>query len=602
LVLILIYIALATILHFKEHEAQKLLPMFVIIALLVNFTPVFCGLIVDASNIVMNFFVKDLEADAFGSLMSGNIDQLYNAYSDANKDTAIIYLSQMVVMFPVLGILGFVLLIFAFIFLFRYIAIWMLVILSPLAFISLILPKTKKYWTMWWEQFIRWSFIGATAGFFLYLGLYLSSMTSNSTVTFSNPATGNGTLFDQIIPYFVSIAFLGAGVIFGLKTSAMGASTIINFAKAGVKKPIAWTAKKTWKGLNVPERKIWRDKEGKSVTMRDIIGKATDTWDKVPIARWFRPEPLKKFSEYENRVEALKKEITGPSPIEAEKLADGKYTGSKAAAALDAIAKDRGDSQDIIKAYIKKYNVKSEEELLNDQRFLSDKTLINALGILRKSGKRGKVERIHPRLSLIGRSKKEGIEKMRERVIDAKPGDIASMEREVADNEMFMEMALALKDEGHFRTMAGLKGGAAARQHVINKIFSKWVKKSKLDPKNNKDNAKKYWGYLSKKYNVITPGGKKAFGNPRMKSLGFEENPQFIDEQHWAVTPGSSSKSDESEEIKSPSAASAIGWEIEKLKSLKEKNKERKLKSISEKIKEEKKLERILEKRKRKKK
>jgi len=235
LVLILVYIALATILHIKEHEAQKLLPKFIIIALLVNFTPVFCGLIVDASNVVMNFFVKDLKADAFGSHMSGKVDQLYSSYKDANQETALKYLSQMAVMLPFLGILGFILLIFFFIFLFRYIAIWMLVILSPLAFISLVLPTTKKYWTMWWSQFIHWSFVGATAGFFLYLGLYLSSMTSSGTVSFSNISTEAGPLFDQIIPYFASAAFLLAGMILGLKTSAIGASAVIGFAQRSTK-------------------------------------------------------------------------------------------------------------------------------------------------------------------------------------------------------------------------------------------------------------------------------------------------------------------------------------------------------------------------------
>ena len=60
LVLILIYIALATILRLAGYETKKLLVTFVIVALLVNFAPVICGLVVDASNIVMNYFVKDL--------------------------------------------------------------------------------------------------------------------------------------------------------------------------------------------------------------------------------------------------------------------------------------------------------------------------------------------------------------------------------------------------------------------------------------------------------------------------------------------------------------------------------------------------------------
>ncbi|GAI30419.1 unnamed protein product, partial [marine sediment metagenome] len=60
LVLILVYIAIATILRLAGYETKKLLITFIIVALLVNFSPVICGLIVDASNIVMNFFLSEV--------------------------------------------------------------------------------------------------------------------------------------------------------------------------------------------------------------------------------------------------------------------------------------------------------------------------------------------------------------------------------------------------------------------------------------------------------------------------------------------------------------------------------------------------------------
>ena len=64
---------------------------------------------------------------------------------------------------------GLVLMLYLFLFLFRVIALWILLILSPLAFACYILPNTKKYFEMWWQAFVQWCFIGVTAAFFIYL-------------------------------------------------------------------------------------------------------------------------------------------------------------------------------------------------------------------------------------------------------------------------------------------------------------------------------------------------------------------------------------------------------------------------------------------------
>ena len=56
-ILIVVAIGLATALRIKDYEAKKTIPILIAIALLINFTPVICGVIIDGSNIVMNFFL-----------------------------------------------------------------------------------------------------------------------------------------------------------------------------------------------------------------------------------------------------------------------------------------------------------------------------------------------------------------------------------------------------------------------------------------------------------------------------------------------------------------------------------------------------------------
>ncbi|GAF67718.1 unnamed protein product, partial [marine sediment metagenome] len=59
-ILILVAIGLGTALRIGEYTAKKTLPLLIIIALLINFTPVVCGLIIDATNIAMNFFIGEM--------------------------------------------------------------------------------------------------------------------------------------------------------------------------------------------------------------------------------------------------------------------------------------------------------------------------------------------------------------------------------------------------------------------------------------------------------------------------------------------------------------------------------------------------------------
>ena len=64
-IIFLVIIGLATALRLGEYQWQKTLPLLIGIALLINFTPVILGLIIDASNIVMNFFIEGIAKGDF---------------------------------------------------------------------------------------------------------------------------------------------------------------------------------------------------------------------------------------------------------------------------------------------------------------------------------------------------------------------------------------------------------------------------------------------------------------------------------------------------------------------------------------------------------
>lgn len=247
-VLGLVAIGLGTALRLTGYQAQKALPTLILIALLINFTPVILGLIVDAANIAMNFFVQG----GFGGGNSflnyatsqwGNIGSLVGGLKfwdpTANQEATAAAVGSFILIFFNL-IAGLIYLLFALIFILRYIAIWTLVILSPFAFACYIFPATKKVFSQWWQQFLQWSLIGVIAAFFLYLGDHFIRMATQENFLASSMgeitnASGLAPIINSIMPYFVAIAFLFIGLIMSLTFAPKGADGIIKAGQNGMK-------------------------------------------------------------------------------------------------------------------------------------------------------------------------------------------------------------------------------------------------------------------------------------------------------------------------------------------------------------------------------
>ncbi|MFH1180778.1 MAG: hypothetical protein V1705_00020, partial [bacterium] len=227
----------------EAFKAKKALPLLVVIALLINFTPIILGLIIDASNILMSFFLQGVGGfDFFAKLMSNSWEEVKTA---TNKFFDPVAAPALVINMAVRIFVGLaaslVFLVFAALFAVRYIALWVLVILSPLAFAFYILPQTRKYWSQWWEQFLQWSFIGITGAFFLYLSSKMIEMMgpvgdSGATrfwrTTETSALTGDWSgLMTTVLPWGIIIIFMIIGLMMSFQTGAMGASQIVGFTQ-----------------------------------------------------------------------------------------------------------------------------------------------------------------------------------------------------------------------------------------------------------------------------------------------------------------------------------------------------------------------------------
>lgn len=555
LVLVLVYIAIVTILRLEKYQTKKLLSSFILVALLVNFAPLICGVIVDATNILMNFFLRNLGGgQIIINTMKGIGDSVttgfnyktflvnfgastvkgagFNASSASGQLEIIMGLAILgaanLVLFLVLGL-------FAFLFVARYIAIWILVILSPVAFAFRILPDTKKYWDMWWGQFIQWTTIGITAGFFLFLADKFASLTD--AIKNANNAPGIGS---SILPAAVPIAFYIIALIFSVQTAATGASAVISIAKIPAK-GLGWVGKRAagrgWK--TVQDKLMLR--EGVKGVVSGIDRAAGSGGTKGTIAKMFRwavPDAARKYSENRASMAEPKKRLEPESSVALmDSLASGRFTGIEAAAAL-AIIKERGDGEDIMQGYMRKLGIDSSapdayDKLFGDARFTKDKYLMRALDVLDNSGDLGKTIRNEPRLAaaLAGSSLSRG--KFKDKTADevyknymdqTKNADISGWEKEVPMHKGVMRAFLTSKHEDAYNAVANLKGGVLTPLKTYDEIYSEWVdEKGGPGATNTSFDDFINWVEDNNGYMRGELGYRKALNNIRFKSKGWRK-------------------------------------------------------------------------------
>jgi len=262
LVLALVFIALATILRIEKYSAQKLLATFIIVALLINFANVITGLVIDGTNIITTYLLGVSKTQANSTIIKNLWDKSVcsngpeangwgiNSPIETILKKGFIACSLLNLSFLMIFITY---LIFGFIFILRIIVLWILVILAPVAFACYVLPITKKFWEMWKNYFIQWTFIGVFAAFFVYLANQTSLSIGNllGTDALAGKETEGANFGATILAGFIPIIIYLAALFFTFTTSLTAAKIIggpTGLKKIGKGAAIAtgarWTARR----------------------------------------------------------------------------------------------------------------------------------------------------------------------------------------------------------------------------------------------------------------------------------------------------------------------------------------------------------------------
>jgi len=202
IIILFVIVALAFILKWEKFSPKKALFRLIIVALLVNFSFLFCQIFVDASNILMESFVNVGFEDgkiaqtlvSQATAVCGNQIAALIAYfvgltvaaltvalgpatqAGAVFVLAVTFLPNVLSYFVQLGISY---LLFSIFFLYfvilvlRVVIVKILTIVAPLAFLCFVLPQTEGLGKKWFDNMVQWSFYVVPLTFFLMLASFI---------------------------------------------------------------------------------------------------------------------------------------------------------------------------------------------------------------------------------------------------------------------------------------------------------------------------------------------------------------------------------------------------------------------------------------------
>jgi len=281
-VIVLLIIAFTTILGIEGYEWKKLLMKLIFAAVIVNFSRIICGLIIDAAQVVMITFINGVAATAGGNLINmWKLDQLmkFSGEVQASKLTDGSKFIAAVGALTFSAMLATTMLVYTIMLLARMVYLWILIVLSPLAFVLNVIPQTQKYSGEWWNEFSGNVIAGPVIAFFLWLSFVTlgtgdvhddilkgtdslppgAKIDSNYNPNFGAQSSGVTSVMTwaNMANLAIAMGMLMAGAKMAQKLGAAGGSMMGKVGEIGKKVAMTasglragqWAAKGAWGGV-----------------------------------------------------------------------------------------------------------------------------------------------------------------------------------------------------------------------------------------------------------------------------------------------------------------------------------------------------------------
>lgn len=241
-IVVLLAIAFGTVFRMEEYQYKQVLGKLLTMAVLVNFSKSIAGFFIDFSQVIMLTFVNGFKDAAAGNFISGfHMDQMFqfanlsSSEAQAQAGDPSVYFYASVFSLVLIAITTVVVGVYLIIFLLRIVALWFLIVISPLAFLLNAWPgKGHEYHQEWWEYFGKYASTGPILAFFLWLSLAVMQFSSDTAKGFLvkgstgldiPAATVVGiSQSDVLLSFIISITMLVGGLWMASKLGVAGGS------------------------------------------------------------------------------------------------------------------------------------------------------------------------------------------------------------------------------------------------------------------------------------------------------------------------------------------------------------------------------------------
>ncbi len=242
----LIAIGLATLFRVESYKYRHLLVQLILAALLVNFSLVIAQAILGLADTLQSQFLPN-NVEVIRSLARDlMVTNIRTAVWDVgvsqqsgltNTATMFFYASLTVGSFLVFAAIAIFLVV-------RIVALWLLLMVSPVAYVAGVLPSTAGFRGQWWSYFIKYAFFTPLMAFFLNLTAVISSQTRAQsllqTVTTAQLGDSAFALFVfKTASNVILLVFLLASLKVAEEFGVMGAGAVTQIAKQGMFLPFA---------------------------------------------------------------------------------------------------------------------------------------------------------------------------------------------------------------------------------------------------------------------------------------------------------------------------------------------------------------------------
>ncbi|OGD29764.1 hypothetical protein A2833_01775 [Candidatus Azambacteria bacterium RIFCSPHIGHO2_01_FULL_44_55] len=263
-ILALIIIAISTILRVKAFPAQQMLWRVIIAALLVNFSLVIGGIIIDFTQTVTQYFIKAATGDGvfdFASRLASSM-KLTAFYAPGTGPISMLdpvkalALSTFGNLFKLIAL---IIAVFVFgataIFLVLRVAwLWLYLLAAPLVWALWAFPGQSKWFGDWWSGFLKWAFFAPVYAVSIFLALSMATKGGFSIVNnipsssvpqaFNQQAAYVSASAPQVILQFIVMTILFiAPLIIAQKIGITGAKAARGATEGVAKATALWVAK-----------------------------------------------------------------------------------------------------------------------------------------------------------------------------------------------------------------------------------------------------------------------------------------------------------------------------------------------------------------------